>query len=60
MKEKLIEEGIKLTYDSLESHLKWTYGEISEERKKDGETNNFHKKCVKEYARIITIFSELL
>ena len=51
-KEKKIERAIKLVYDSLESHLKYTHIKTSE-------GILFHKKCVAEYAEIIKILSEL-
>lgn len=54
----LVDEGIQLVWESLESHLKFTHQE-SLLNKKNGETAKFHKKCVKEYARLIQILSEL-
>ena len=51
-RERKIEEAIKLTYDSLLSHLRYTYIATSEGVK-------FHKDCVKEYATTIKILSEL-
>lgn len=47
---KEIEQAIKLAYGSLMSHLPWTYLRSSE-------GVNFHKKCVREYAKIILILS---
>lgn len=52
-KEKKIEKAIRLTWDSLQSHLKYT-------QIKTTEGIAFHKKCVKEYAETIKILSELL
>ncbi len=49
---KKIEQAIKLTYDSLQSHLKYTHAHSSEGQK-------FHIKCVKEYAEVIKLLSEL-
>lgn len=49
---KTIEEAIRLVWDSLESHLKWTHTEST-----DGV--RFHKTCIKEYARLIELLSEL-
>lgn len=49
---KLIEEAVRMVYDSLESHLPWTH-RISSEGEK------FHKKCVKEYVRIIEVLAQL-
>lgn len=51
-REKKIDKAIRLTYDSLQSHLRYTYIKTSEGAK-------FHKNCVKEYAIIIQILSEL-
>lgn len=53
LKEKKIEKAIRLTWDSLQSHLKYTQIKTSEGIK-------FHKDCVKEYAETIKILSELL
>jgi hypothetical protein len=50
---QLIEEGIKLAYSSLDSHLLFTHSKA-----KDG-SKKFHKDCIKEYARLITILSQL-
>ena len=51
-KERKIDKAIRLTFDSLQSHLRYTYIKTSEGTK-------FHKDCVKEYAAIIQILSEL-
>jgi hypothetical protein len=51
-KAKMIERAIKLAYDSLDSHLRYTYV-------KSSEGQLFHKKCVVEYAEIISILSKL-
>jgi len=56
LREKKIERAIELIYDSLESHLPYTYGNIKEVKG----TKKFHKKCIREYAEIIKILSELL
>ena len=53
LKEKKIEKALRLTWDSLQSHLKYT-------RIKTTEGIGFHKKCVKEYAETLKILSELL
>lgn len=50
-----IEKSIRLAWSSLESHLFYTYAK----RLTIGETNRFHKKCVKEYAEIIKHLSTL-
>lgn len=51
-KHKLINEAIRLTWSSLESHLDYTHGKSSEGTK-------FHVGCVKDYARVIDILSKL-
>jgi hypothetical protein len=51
-RERKIAKAIILTYDSLQSHLRWTYI-------KSTEGIGFHKKCVKEYTELIKILSEL-
>lgn len=61
MKNKLIEEAIELTYSSLKSHLPWTYETLR--NKKDiltFGTKQHHIRCIKEYARVITILTDLL
>ncbi len=52
-KEKKIEKAIRLTWDSLQSHLKYTQIKTSEGIK-------FHKSCVKEYAETLKILADLL
>ena len=47
----LVERGIRLAYDSLQSHLEWTYSTRKDEL--------FHKKCVQQYADLIQILSRL-
>jgi hypothetical protein len=49
---KIIEKIIRQTYDSLQSHLRYTYTHTSEGQK-------FHIDCVKEYIEIIKNASEL-
>lgn len=49
---RLIERAIRLAYDSLQSHLRYTYA-------KSSEGTAFHKKCVREYAEIISILVKL-
>lgn len=55
-----IERCMRLTWDSLQSHLVFTYSPITKKEKKDGETNDFHKRCVREYAEVISILADLL
>ena len=52
-----IEEAIRLTYDSMQSHMPYTYGH--EELMIRKETKAFHKKCVKDYQRVIQLLTEL-
>lgn len=49
---KLVERAIRLTWSSLESHLRYTH-----EPHKD--TDTFHKKCVMEYSETISILAKL-
>ena len=49
---KLVEEAVRLAWDSLQSHLEWTH-------KQSVEGRVFHKKTAAEYARIITILLQL-
>ena len=49
---QVIEKSIRAVWDSLESHLQYTY-------LKTKEGKQFHKKCVKEYALLIKWLSEL-
>lgn len=60
-KAKKIAKAIRMIYDSLESHLDWTHPTKKEMRimKSRDETPEFHKKCVREYAELIMILSEL-
>ena len=58
-REKLIERGFRLAWDSLESHLYYTYAKLSKKSRKEGESYKFHKNCVKQYAEIIIILSKL-
>lgn len=56
-KEKMIEEIIRINWDSLETHLVGCY-ETKEELGKH-ETNKFHMNCVRDYARVIYLASKL-
>lgn len=47
---KLVNEAICFVYDSLDSHL-W--------HARKGKDKRFHKKCVREYSRIIRLLSKL-
>lgn len=48
-----IDKAIRLAYSSLESHLPYTY-----KKHVDGDMR-FHRKCIAEYAEIISILSKL-
>jgi len=52
-KAKKIERAIQIIWDSLDSHLEYVYNSESKEDK------DFHKQCVKEYAEVIKIITEL-
>jgi hypothetical protein len=58
-KDALVSEAIDLTVDSLTSHLPYTHEKIQFWAKKNGETHNFHKECVKDYAKVISILVQL-
>jgi len=60
-KAQKIERAIRITYDSLQSHLDGTHTATSTSKKYIQEIGSldFHKKCVKEYADVIQILSEL-
>jgi hypothetical protein len=47
---KKVEEAMRYAWSSMESHFKHTYG---------GDEKPFDKECVKEYARLMVILSEL-
>lgn len=49
---KRIKRAIKLVFDSLESHLRYTHLNTEEGKK-------FHKKCVDEYATVIKLLAKL-
>ena len=59
MKDKLVSEAIDLITGSLTSHLEYTYKKMTILEKKRGETNEFHKECVKDYSKIISILVQL-
>lgn len=59
-KAQKIERAIRLTWSSLESHLRYTHQALPKGLKDLNETNQWHKRCVKEYAEVIKILSELL
>lgn len=51
-KAKIIERLMRLTYSSLESHLRYTHI-------KTPEGVSFHKRCVKDYAETMYLISKL-
>jgi hypothetical protein len=48
-----IERAIRLTWESLDSHLEYASG------KKHHDSPSFHKKCVKDYSELMKLISEL-
>lgn len=58
---KKIDRGMRLVYDSLQSHLEDTHTPSSGSKKYADTVGdkNFHKKCVKEYAEVIGILADL-
>jgi hypothetical protein len=52
---KLIEEAMKIVWSSLDSHLPYTHKKYTNA---NGEHRGFHKKCVKEYVRLMEILKE--
>lgn len=52
---KRIEKAMRIVWDSLQSHLPYTYKDSAD---KDA-TKDFHKKCVREYATVLKLLSEL-
>lgn len=52
-KAKAIERLMRLSWSSLESHLKYTYINTTEGK-------NFHRKCVREYTEMLELLSKLL
>lgn len=52
MKDKDKERALRLVWSSLQSHLPWTY-------KPSSEGKRFHKQCVKDYAELMKIISNL-
>jgi len=49
---KIVDEGIRLTWSSLESHLEWTH-------RKSSEGKRWHQKCVEDYVRTLQLFIKL-
>jgi hypothetical protein len=55
LKASEIDKAIRLAWGSLESHLPYTHSGTMIR----GEDSEFHKKCVQEYAEIISVLSKL-
>lgn len=55
-RDKKIDRAIRLSWSSLESHLQAIAGPSTSQR---AEGYKFHKECVKEYAELITLLSDL-
>ena len=55
-KAKDVERALRLTWSSLESHLRHTHGKKDCRRCDD---KRFHRQCVKEYAELIAIIGRL-
>lgn len=56
-KAQKIERAIRLVWSSLSSHLKYTHHKDA--CKKDWEGHEWHQACIREYAEVIKILSEL-
>lgn len=56
---RLIDAGIRLAWNSLESHLPWTDGTLKSKSKDNAVDVRFHKQAVREYAALIVILSQL-
>ena len=64
---KKIVRAIELSWESLESHLKYTHSKVQIKNEKYKKVlnryfggNKFHIQCVKEYSEIISILTSLL
>ena len=57
LRARYIDEAMRLVYDSLQSHLPFTH--VGSDSLIPGETVEFHKKCVKEYSRVLDLLSKL-
>jgi hypothetical protein len=51
-----VDEAMRLTWASLESHLAWTH---RESRGKYAGSKQFHRNTIKGYARLIYLLSKL-
>ena len=55
---KKVDDIIRIAFDSLKTHLPYTH-HVKKTDMAYKETVFFHRKCVKEYAKIIQLASEL-
>ena len=58
---KKIDKAIRIVWDSLETHLKLTHTLTKAQTQKGTECggHKFHQWCVKDYAKLIQILTEL-
>lgn len=56
---KIVDEALKLVYDSLRSHLGYTHQQVSKGTQKVSGDEKFHRKTVKEYAWLMFLISRL-
>lgn len=54
---KKVVKAIEMVWSSLDSHLYFTYKRNKKARNNEG--TKFHQKCVREYAELIKLLSEL-
>lgn len=60
-KRKAVARAIRLTWQSLDSHLPWIDLTYHEKHRKRGDFVGgvaFHRRCVREYAEIIKILAD--
>lgn len=51
---KELERGIRLAWESLDSHLPWIH------RNNTSEGSQFHRQCIVDYAEMILIYAKRL
>lgn len=58
---KKIDRAIRIIWDSLDSHLEGTHTLTTTQKRYVDEVGgqSFHKRCVKEYAEVISTLTEL-
>ena len=59
-KTEKIARAMDIINDSIRTHLGYTYGAIPVAMKRRGESNAFHKKCVREYLEVLNTLAEML